>query len=115
MGGLDEAEHIGMDGQPMVGLHLAPDPADESIMVAVFLHRHHLGAPARQQLQPDAARAGEEVERLHLVFFIIKTVGEHVEEVLLGKVRRGPRLEIAGHVEMPVLVDATDYSHIVII
>ena len=110
--GAQEAEHVGVYGEPPVLLQLAYDAADEGVVVAVLLDGHHPGTAAGHQLEADAARAGKEVEGLHPVFLeVIVVGGQYIEEVLLGKVRGGTCLECAGHVEVPPLVDATDYSH----
>ena len=79
------------------------------MVVAVFLHAHHLAASPREQLQGDAARTGKEVEGGGSVK--VQVAVEHVEDVLLGKVGRRTGLERAGNVKMAPLEFSRDNSH----
>ena len=78
-------------------------------MVAVHLYADHLAAATRQQLQRDAARTREKVEGGGT--FEVYILHQHVEDVLLGKVRRRTCLERAWDIEMTTLIFSCDYSH----
>ena len=82
---------------------------DEAVMVAVLLYADHLGTASRQELKRDAARAGEEVKGCSTIK--VDVAHQHIEDILLGKVCRWPRLESAGDVEMTTFVFTSDDSH----
>ena len=104
------AEHIGTQGYPVVFLELLLYLIYMSVVQRLALHRDDAPAAARHKLKADASGAGEEVE--HVVALLqVNEVVEYVEEVLLGKVRRGACFEVAGHLEGAALVFSTDYSH----
>ena len=71
-------------------------------MAAVLLDRHDAATTAREKFEGNAARASEEVERRR--FLEIDVGAEDVEEVLLGEICGGTRLEGAGHFEMAAFV-----------
>ena len=129
MAGLDEAEHIAADcyhirdsppvirsgrtaalsggGGPSAELFQAV--LNEAVVVAVELDADDATTATREQFEGDATRAGEEVEGLGTVE--VDVLNEHVEDVLLGEVGSGPRLERARNVEMTALVFSSNDSH----
>ena len=108
---VQEAEHVGPQQGAVRGFQGIHHLADEFEMLGVALHRDHPSATAREQLDGDAARAGEQVQ-CHGAFLEIQVAVEHVEQVLFRKVRRGPCLEVVRHVEVPAFVNAGDDSHV---
>ena len=107
---LDVAEYIGTQGYPVVFLELLLDLIYMSMVQRFALHGDDAPAATRHELEADASGAGKEVEHIGTLLQVDEVV-EHVEEVLLGKVRRGACLEVAGHLEGAALVFSTDYSH----
>ena len=83
---------------------------NETVVVAVHLDADHLLAASRQQLKGDAARAREEVEGGGAVE--VDVAGEHVEDVFLSKVGRGPCLKGSGNVEVPPFELSCNDSHL---
>ena len=92
---------------PVEDIHFA----DESIVLRVFFHRHHFIASSRQEFDADASGSGKQVERRYAVLKI-EIIVQYVEKVFFGKVGRRACLEALGHIEPPVFVNSTDYSHI---
>ena len=123
--GLDETEdvaadcyHIG-DSPPVIrfATHSGGGPSakllqavlNEAVVVAVEFDADDVTAASREQFKGNAARAGEEVEGLGTVE--VDVLNEHVEDVLLGKIRRRPRLERARNIEVAALVFSCNDSH----
>ena len=101
--GLDETEHVATQREGLgVGIQFLQAVADEAVVVAVLLDADHLAAAAGEEFERDAARAGEEVEGGGSVE--VDVAGEHVEDVLLGKVGGWPRLERARNLKVASLV-----------
>ena len=108
-------QRVGRVGEDEVELLVAaldePEAlADETGMVAVGLYADHLAASSRQKFQADAARAGEEVERMGALE--VEIARHDVEDVLFGKVGGGPGFERSWDVEMASLVFPGDDSHV---
>ena len=97
----DEAQGVGAQHGGGTVVQLAERRGDESVVRAVQLDSHHAGAAPREELQGDAARPGEEVERRCLLK--VDVGAQHVEEVFLGEVGRRARFERARHVEVAAL------------
>ena len=107
---LDKPEHIAADEHVGIGAQLGHALADEVGMVAVGLDADHLRAASRQHLERYAARAGKEVERHGAVEVYISI--EHIEDILLGKVCSGSRLERTWYIEVASLIYSCDNSHL---
>ena len=110
MATLDKTEHIGTEGNTTIVAQFLHAIADETVVVSIHLHTNHLLTAARQQLERDAACAREKVERDGFVQIYI--LCQHIEDVLLGKVRRGASLEGARDVEMTTFVFSCNDSHL---
>ena len=82
---------------------------DKAVMVAVLLYADHLGTASRQELKRDAARAGEEVKGCSTIK--VDVAHQHIEDILLCKVSRWPRLKRARNVEVPPLVSSRYNPH----
>ena len=82
---------------------------DKPVMVAVGLDADYVAAAPREQFERDAARAGEQVEGSGA--FEVDIPREHIEDVLLGEVGRGPCLECARYVEVTSLIFSGDDAH----
>ena len=119
--GLDETEcvaadcyHIG-DSPPVIRSGGGPSAKllqavlNEAVVVAIEFNADDVTAASREQFKGNAARAGEEVEGLGTVE--VDVLNEHVEDVLLGKIRRRPRLERARNIEVAALVFSCNDSH----
>ena len=119
--GLDETEdvaadcyHIG-DSPPVIRSGGGPSAKllqavlNEAVVVAIEFNADDVAAASREQFKGNAARAGEEVEGLGTVE--VDVLNEHVEDVLLGKIRRRPRLERTRNVEVTALVFPSNDSH----
>ena len=104
-------EYVGLDGIEVSDPQLCGRLADETVMHGVDLDRRDAPCAARCELVADRPRAGKEVE--HVALFEIEQVAQHVEEVLLGEVGRGPRPQVFGRVDRPAPVFSADYSHVV--
>ena len=78
-------------------------------MVAVQLYADHLTTATAEQFQRYAARTREEVEGSGI--FKVDVLHQHVEDVLLGEVRRGTGLERTGYVEVAPLIFSSNNSH----
>ena len=65
----------------------------------------------RVQFQCDAARSGKEVKGIGRILFKIDIGTEDIEQVLLGEVRSGTRLEGTGDVEVTTTVFPCNNSH----
>ena len=111
--GLDVAEDVGTKSNglpcPIPFGKTLDTLLDKAVMVAVKLYADHLGTSSRQQLERDAARTGKEVESCGTLK--VDVAHQYIEDVLLGEVRRGPRLERAGNIEVPPLVFSSNNSH----
>ena len=106
---LHEAEDITAQRQACVSLQLLNTIADKAMMVAVLLDADDPAASTRQQFQRDTARAREEIEGCGSIE--IQVARQNVEDVLLGEIRRGSRLERTRHVEVPSFISSRDNPH----
>lgn len=107
---LDVTEHIGSQGNPILLLELLLDLIYMGMVRRLALYGDDAPAATRHELEADAACAGKEVEDVGALLEVDEVV-QYVEEVLLGKVRGGACLEVAGHLEGAALVFSADYSH----
>jgi len=105
----EETEHVAPDEGVVDGLHLADTLLNETCMVAIHLYAYYITASATEQFERYAACAGKEVEGVVAVEVYVAC--HHVEDVLLGEVSCGARLEGARHVEMASFILSGDYSH----
>ena len=106
-----ELKGITAYGQACLVLKLVEKLLDEAMVSSVKLHANDATATSADEFERDASRAGEEVESCRLLAEV--DVGlQDIEEILLGKVRRGPCREATGHVEVPAFVFACDDSHV---
>ena len=101
---------IGANGEGCGVLQLVEELLDEAMVTDIELHADDASATSADELQRNAARAGEEVEGCRC-FAEVDVALQDVEEVLLGEVRRGTCRERARHVEVPAFVFTGDDSH----
>lgn len=102
---------IGANGKGCGVLQLVEELLDEAMVTDIELHADDASATSADELQRNAARAGEEVEGRRC-FAEVDVALQDVEEVLLGEVCRGTCRERARHVEVPAFVFACDDSHV---
>ena len=95
-------EHVGSVAQLLYTLLY------EAGMVFVELYADHLRASPGEQFERNASSPGKKVERPGRV--IVDICIEHIKDILLGKVGRGPCLEGARDVKVPSLVFSCDDS-----
>ena len=106
-----EAEYVSLYGKGVQVLQLVDEAAYETVVQGVGLHGDDSSASATEQFEAYAAGSGEEVESRGLVIEV-QIAFQHVEQVFLGKVRRGPCLEIAWYFKVPSLVFTCYHSPI---
>jgi len=102
-------ERVRLDGVEAADAQLRGRLPDEVVVHRVDLHGRDAAGSPRGELVADRAGPGEEVQ--YVALLEIHEVSQHVEEVLLGEVRRRTRSEVAGRIDRPALVFAADYSH----
>ena len=100
---------VGLDRIDRFASQLPRRLPDEVVMHGVDFDRRDAASAARSEFVADRSRAREEVE--YVALFEIDQIGQDVEKVLLGEVRRGTRPQILRRVDRPALVSAADYSH----
>ena len=88
---LDITEHITTEGDASGGIQFFQTVLYKTVVVSVHFHAHHLTTSSGEQFQSDAACTREQVEGYGILKVEISC--EHVEDILLGKVCRRPRLE----------------------
>ena len=101
---------IRLDRMELFDTELRRGLPDEIVVHRVDLHRRDAPGPPRGELVADRTRPGKEVQ--HVALLEIDQVAQHVEEVLLGEVRRRTGPQVAGRIDRPALVFAADYSHV---
>lgn len=101
---------VGTNGKGCGVLQLVEELLDEAMVTDIELHADDASAASADELQRNAARAGEEVEGRRC-FAEVDVALQDIEEVLLGEVCRGTCRERARHVEVPAFVFAGDDSH----
>ena len=82
---------------------------NEGGMCAIGFYSGDGSATARKEFKSDAARAGKEIQGTGLVQR--DKVFEHVEEILLGKIRRRSGIEGGGHLEAQAAISSSYDSH----
>ena len=107
---LDISEHISTQGDASSGIQFFQTVLYETVVISVEFHANHLTASSGEQFEGDAACTREKVEGGGV--FKVDITCQHVEDVLFGKIRRGPRLESAWNVKMPSLVFPCDNPHL---
>ena len=108
---LDETEHITSNALNTLScVQLIYTLLNKTMMVTIQFYTHHLSAATRQQFQRDAACAREKVKGRGTIE--IDVTRQHVEDILLCKVRRRACLECARNIKMPTLIFPCDNSHI---
>ena len=111
-GGAEVAEGIAADEceGARSGGESAGHVGDEGGVRTIDFDGRHTAAPARKQLESNAARAGKEVKGECTVPG--DEVFEHVKEVLLRKVGGGSGVECGRDLEASPTVDSSDNSHV---
>lgn len=100
---------IGLDRIDRFASQLPRRLPDEVVVHGVDFDCRDAASAARSEFVADRSRAREEVE--YVALFEIDQIGQDVEKVLLGEVRRGTCPQILRRVDRPALVSAADYSH----
>ena len=88
---LDITEHITTEGDASGGIQFFQTVLYKTVVVSVHFHANHLTTSSGEQFQGDTACTREQVEGGGILKVEIPC--EHVEDILLGKVCRRPRLE----------------------
>ena len=83
------------------------------MVVAIHFYADHLATATRQEFQRDASRTREKIESLST--FKVDVLHQHIEDVLLGKVRCRTGLESTWYVEVSTLIFPCNDSHLLIL
>jgi len=106
----DELQGVAADGECCRVLQLVEELLDEAMVADVKLHAYDASATSTDEFKRDAARAGKEVEGGRCLAEVDVAL-QDIEEILLGKVRRGTCREGTWYLEMSAFVFAGDDSH----
>ncbi len=107
---LQVEEDIRLNGVEMFEPEASGRLPDEVVVYGIDLHGRHAARTARGEFVADRPRAGEEVQ--HVDLLEVEEVVQHIEQVLLGEVRRGTCPEVARRHDGAAAVFAADYSHV---
>ena len=107
---LDEAEGVATQRHAYVGAEFLHACLYKAVVVAIQLDADDVGTASRHQFERDAACAGEEVE--DRCAFEVEIARQHIEDILLGKIRRRSCLEGLRNIEVPAFIDTRDDSHL---
>jgi len=111
-GTAEEAQDIGaQQGDVVFCLQGLQEAADETDVLGIQLHGGDVGAAAGEEFKGDAAGAGKEVQGTWGIAFEVDIGAQDIEQVFLGEVRGGTRLESAWDVEVATPVFSCNDSH----
>ena len=100
MARLDELKHIPTDEVKVAYTQLLAAGDDEVLLGVRHLHRRYLARTTRDKLQADATCTRKQVQHVHTLE--IHTIGEEIEQTLLGEVRSRTGCDIfRGHQSTP--------------
>jgi hypothetical protein len=85
--------------------------ANEGDVLGIELYGGDMRAAAGQEFEGDAARAGKEIQGAWGICLEVDVGTEDIEEVLLGEVGSGPRLEGSRDIKMASAVFASNDTH----
>ena len=106
---LQKAEDVAANRDDALCSQFLQTLLDETVVLTVKLYTDDRFTSARKQFQRDAARAGKEVQGSSTVE--VDILRQHIEDILLGKVRGRPCLEGTWNVEVAALVSSCDDAH----
>ena len=107
---LRELESIALDDGDILVVELSSHLADKVGAPLVVVHRCHVNGLAGGEFQGDVARAGEQVQDIHLVEE--KVVVKDVEQALFAQVGRWTDGQVGWRHNFLASIQAADDSHV---
>ena len=109
---VEETENIGAQkGDIVLAAEGLQKAANEGDVLGIELYSGDMRAAAGQEFEGDTARAGKEIQGAWGICLEVDIGTEDIEEVLLGEVRSGPRLEGSWDIKMASAVFASNDTH----